>query len=127
MISKSVVTCPQVPKAIGPYSTAIISGDFVFCSGQLPINPENNELAGPDAASQTRQCMNNIKAVLESAGTNLESVVKATIFLCDLNDFAQVNEVYASFFPSNPPARSTLGILALPRGAKLEIEVIARC
>ncbi len=115
------------PAAIGPYSQAVAFGNFVFCSGQIPINPETGAIEGSDAASQARQCFKNIKAVLKEAGTSLEKVVKATVFLKDMNDFASVNSVYAEAFENSEilPARSAVQVAKLPKDVMVEIEVIA--
>ncbi len=120
-----IVSTEQAPAAIGPYSQAVIAQGFVFCSGQISLTPDGEGPVGETAAEQTEQIMKNIEAVLEAAGSNLERVVKTTIFLLDMQDFQAVNEVYASRFPQNPPARSTVAVSALPRKARVEIEVIA--
>lgn len=123
-MERSVVQTPDAPQAIGPYSQAIIVGDFVFCSGQIPLTP-NGALVEGDVASQTRQVLTNLQAVLAAAGSSLDQAVKTTVFLADMNDFAAMNAVYAEFFPANPPARSTVQVARLPRDARVEIEVIA--
>jgi 2-iminobutanoate/2-iminopropanoate deaminase len=115
------------PKAIGPYSQAIRSGDLVFCSGQIPLDPATGALVTGDVRAQTERVMLNIEAVLTAADTSFARVVKTTIFLTDLADFTVVNEIYGRFFAEDaPPARSTVQVAALPRGASVEIEVIAR-
>ena len=115
------------PAPIGPYSQAIRAGDFLFCSGQVGLDPASGKFAGDDAASQARQVMKNVEAVLTAGGASFSDVVKTTIFLVDMNDFTTVNEVYgAAFAGGAPPARSTVAVAALPRGARVEIEVIAR-
>jgi 2-iminobutanoate/2-iminopropanoate deaminase len=116
----------MAPKAIGPYSQAIRVGEFVFVSGQIPIDPDTGELTGGDIAQQTDRALRNIQAILEAAGLSMQEVVKTTVYLTDLADFAGMNEVYKRFFTSVPPARSTVGVSALPKGVKIEIEVIAR-
>ncbi len=124
-MSKQVISTADAPAAIGPYSQAIRAGNMLFVSGQIPLNPQTGEMVGTTAAEQARQVLNNLKAVLQAAGTSLDNVVKTTIFLTDLTQFAEVNAVYAEFFPQNPPARSTIQVSALPRGAQVEIEAIA--
>ena len=115
----------RAPAPIGPYNQAIRAGDFLFCSGQIPLDPKTGEVVGADAAAQTRQVMANIAAVLEAAGGTFERVVKTTIFLTDMNDFGAVNAAYGERFGPTPPARSTVAVAALPRGVKVEIEVVA--
>ena len=132
-MSKTVVSTPDAPKAIGPYSQAIKTGaamaagqpKTVWCSGQIPLDPATGELVTGDNEAQTRRVMENLKAVLAAAGTSPDQVVKTTIFLVDLADFAKVNEVYGSYFPYAKPARSTVQVAALPRGARIEVEVTA--
>jgi 2-iminobutanoate/2-iminopropanoate deaminase len=113
------------PKAIGPYSQAIRAGDHLFCSGQIPLDPATMQLIEGDIEAQTRRALTNLKNVLEAAGTGLSRVVKTTVFMSDLTEFTRMNAVYAEFFPGTPPARSTVQVAALPRGAKIEIECIA--
>jgi 2-iminobutanoate/2-iminopropanoate deaminase len=122
---KKVVQGERAPKAIGPYSLAIQAGQFVFASGQLGLNPETGELAEGGIEAETHQALQNVGNVLRMAGSGMVNVVKATVFLRDINDFARMNEVYAKFFPENPPARSAFQVAALPRGAAVEIEVVA--
>lgn len=122
---KQVVQTAQAPAAIGPYSQAIRAGNLLFVSGQIPLDPATGELVGATAAEQARQVLRNLQAVIEAGGATLSQVVKTTIFLTDLTQFAEVNAVYAEFFPSQPPARSTVQVAALPRGAQVEIEAIA--
>lgn len=120
------VSSPYAPKAIGPYSQAVVSGDLVFCSGQIPLDPASGEIVGAgDVRAQTRQVMRNLGAVLEAAGATFSDVVRTTIYLTDLADFAIVNEVYGAFFPGTPPARATVQVSALPRAALIEIDAIA--
>jgi 2-iminobutanoate/2-iminopropanoate deaminase len=114
------------PAPIGPYSQAILAAGFLFCSGQIPIDPATGDLVPGDVASQTRQVMRNISAVLEAASAGFDRVVKTTIFLIDMNDFAGVNAVYGEYFTESPPARSTVAVGALPKGARVEIEVVAQ-
>ena len=125
MDQKKVIIAEKAPKAIGPYSAAISYGNFIFTSGQLGLIPESGEPAGEDIKSQTRQALKNVQSVLEAAGTDLSHVLKTTVFLRDMNDFAAMNEVYAEFFPGECPARSAVQVAKLPRGLAVEIEVIA--
>jgi 2-iminobutanoate/2-iminopropanoate deaminase len=126
-MQRSIVATPDAPKAIGPYSQAVRTGQLVFLSGQIPLDPKSGEMVGAgDIEAQTRQVMSNLAAVLSAAGARFEHVVKTTIFLTDLGDFARVNAVYgASFEGVSPPARATVQVAALPRGANVEIEAIA--
>lgn len=124
-MSKEIIATDKAPKAIGPYSQAVRAGSFVFLSGQIPLDPVTGELRGADIAEQTEQVMENIAAVLAAAGLSFGDVMKSTIYLVDLADFAKVNEVYVKRFPADPPARSTVEVKGLPRGARVEIEVIA--
>ena len=121
-----VIATDAAPKAIGPYSQAIASGDLIFTSGQIPLDPATQALVTGDVCAQTERVMENLAAVLQAAGAGFEEVVKATIFLADLGDFAAVNEIYGRRFPKNPPARSTVQVAALPKGARVEIDLIAR-
>ena len=123
---RSVVSTPHAPAAIGPYSQAIRAGQFVFLSGQIPLDPSSGALVGgDDVEAQTVQVMKNLEAVLKAAGSSFGQVVKATIFLTDLGDFAGMNEVYARHVGDAPPARATVEVSALPSGARVEIEAIA--
>jgi len=124
-MGKRVIHTDRAPEAIGPYSQAIQAGNFLFLSGQIPLDSKTGELARGDIRQQTRQVLENIKGVLESQKLGMEDVVKVTIFLKDIGNFNQVNEVYASYFPSSPPARSTVEVARLPRDADIEIEAIA--
>ena len=119
------VLTDKAPAPIGPYNQAIRAGDYLFCSGQIPLDAASGELIGADAAAQTRQVMRNLAAVLEAAGARFEDVVKTTIFLIDMNDFGAVNAVYAESFGAVAPARSTVAVAALPRGSRVEVEAIA--
>jgi len=122
----TVVSTEKAPKAIGPYSQAIVSGELVFTSGQIPLDPGTQQMVTGDIRAQTERVMENLAAVLAAAGSGFEKVVKATIFVADLNDFATVNEIYGKRFPKDPPARSTVQVAALPKGARVEIDLIAR-
>lgn len=122
---RKVISTENAPKAIGPYSQAIQMGDFVFCSGQVALNPQTGEVFTGDISVQTEMVMKNVTAVLEAAGLKLSNIVKTTIFLTSMNDFAAVNEAYGKFFTEAPPARSTVAVAGLPRGVNVEIEVIA--
>jgi 2-iminobutanoate/2-iminopropanoate deaminase len=122
---KNVIVTEKAPKAIGPYSQGIDAGTLVFTSGQLPIDTAVNALEKDDIKRAAKNSLENCKAVLEKAGLSLKSVVKTTVFMVDLSEFAAMNEIYASYFPENPPARSCVQVAALPLGAKIEIEVIA--
>jgi len=122
----TVVSTEKAPKAIGPYSQAIRSGDLIFTSGQIPLDPATQQLVQGDIRAQTERVMENLAAVLAAAGSGFDRVVKATIFVIDLNDFAAVNEMYGKRFPKDPPARSTVQVAALPKGARVEIELVAR-
>ncbi|MDR1146196.1 MAG: RidA family protein [Verrucomicrobiales bacterium] len=123
-MSKIVVTSDQAPQAVGPYAQAIKAGGLIFASGQIPLTV-GGELAGADLATQTRQVLTNLRNVLAAGGASLSAVVKTTVFLTDLRDFATMNQVYAEFFAEPFPARSTVQVAALPRGAKVEIEAVA--
>ena len=126
-MSRSIVATPDAPAAIGPYSQAVRAGQFVFLSGQIPLDPATGEMVGgDDVARQTEQVMKNLAAVLAAAGSSFSQVVKSTIFLTDLGDFATVNGIYGRHFAeAAPPARATVQVSALPRGAKVEIEMVA--
>jgi 2-iminobutanoate/2-iminopropanoate deaminase len=122
---KSIET-PEAPKAIGPYSQAIVAGNLVFCSGQIALDPQSGEMVGAgDVRAQAQRVMRNLQAILRAAGTGMEHVVKTTIYLADLADFGTVNEVYGSFFTGTPPARATVQVAGLPKGALVEIDAVA--
>ena len=123
---KKVIHTDNAPKAIGPYSQAVMAGGMLFVSGQIPINPQTGELSTADISEQTKLIMDNIGAILKAAGLSYENIVKTTCLLADINDFAAMNKVYAEYFPTNPPARSAFAVKDLPKGARLEIEVIAQ-
>jgi 2-iminobutanoate/2-iminopropanoate deaminase len=122
---KQVIHTEHAPKALGPYSQAIKANGMIFCSGQVGLVPSSGEFAGNDVATQCQQVMENLKAVLEEAGSSFEKVVKASIFLIDMGDFATVNEIYARYFSAAPPARETVAVKTLPKNALVEISVIA--
>jgi 2-iminobutanoate/2-iminopropanoate deaminase len=124
-MERTVISTAHAPQAIGPYSQAISAGGFVFLSGQLALDPATGTLLEGDVGAMTRRICTNIEAVLAAAGSSLAKVVKATVFLADMNDFQAMNSVYAEFFPADPPARSTVQVARLPRDARVEIEVIA--
>lgn len=125
-MERKVVATDAAPKAIGPYSQAIVAGDFVFCSGQIALDPTTGELVGAsDVRAQARRAMENLRGVLEAAGSSFERVVRTTIFLADMGDFGAVNEVYGSYFKAAPPARATVQAAGLPKGALVEIDAIA--
>ncbi len=121
-----MIRTDKAPAPIGPYSQAILAGNELFCSGQIAIDPSTGELAGEDATAQTEQVLRNLGAVLEAAQMDYSNVVKTTIFLVDMNDFAAVNAVYAKYFDAAKPARSTIAVAALPKNARVEIEAIAK-
>lgn len=123
---KQVIHTDSAPAAIGPYSQAIQIGDLLFVSGQVPIDPSTGAIVEGDIKSQAQQSLNNLKAILNAAGTNMGAVVKTTVFLADMNDFAAMNEVYAQFFQEPFPARSAVQVGRLPKDAKVEIEAIAQ-
>jgi len=124
-MARQTISSEGAPRAIGPYSQAVRSAGFVFLSGQIPLDPATGELVAGDVRRQTEQVMTNLAAVLESAKRSFDDVVKATIYLVDLADFAVVNEVYGARFGPSPPARSTVQVAALPRGARVEIDLVA--
>ncbi|BCS53593.1 RidA family protein [Geobacter sp. SVR] len=120
-----VISTDKAPAAIGPYSQAIKTGNLLFCSGQIPLDPATGDMVPGDVKAQAKQVMENIEALLAAAGAGFDNIVKTTIFLVDMADFAAVNEVYGSRFQDYKPARSTVAVRSLPRGALLEIEVVA--
>ena len=122
---REIVSTDAAPRAIGPYSQAIRAGEFLFLSGQVALDPRTGQLVGSDIKQQTRQVLENVRAILEAAGSSLRQVVKCTVFLADMNDFGPMNEEYGSFFQDQPPARTTVQVAKLPRGALVEIDVIA--
>jgi 2-iminobutanoate/2-iminopropanoate deaminase len=122
---KQIVTTPNAPKAIGPYSQAVICNGFAFLSGQIPLDAGTGQLIEGDIVAQTERVLENLKAVLEACGSSLARVVKTTVFLKDMGEFPTMNEVYARYFPENPPARATVEAARLPRDVRVEIECIA--
>lgn len=122
---KNVISTDQAPKAIGPYSQAVTSNGLAFLSGQIPLDPANGRVVEGDIAVQTERVLENLKAVLAAAGSSLDQVLKTTVYLKDLAEFARMNEVYARYFPSEPPARSTVEVARLPRDVRVEIDVVA--
>jgi 2-iminobutanoate/2-iminopropanoate deaminase len=121
---REVIDAPGAPAAVGPYSHAVASGELLFCSGQIPLDPSTGEIVGTTAAEQARRCLQSLAAVCDAAGTALERALRLTVYMTDLSAFAEVNEVYGSFFAAAPPARVTVGVSALPRGALVEIDAI---
>ena len=122
---KEIISTENAPGAIGPYSQAVKTNGMVFCSGQIPIDVATGEFVSNDVAEQTEQVLKNLSAVLEAAGSSLNNVVKTSVFLADMNDFAAMNEIYAKYFSENKPARATVQAAGLPRGARVEIDCIA--
>ena len=124
-MSKSIVTTQNAPKAIGPYSVAVRTECLVYTSGQIGLDPASGELVAGGVEAETRQVLTNLRNVLEASGSGLDQVIKTTVFLKDMSDFTQMNAVYASFFVQDPPARSTVAVAGLPKGASVEIEAVA--
>ena len=122
---REIVETERAPRAIGPYSQAVVAGGFVFASGQIPIDPQTGEFVAGGVREQTEQVMRNLAAVLEAAGSSFADIVKTTVYLADMNDFAAMNEVYGRFFETAPPARATVQAARLPRDARVEIDVVA--
>ncbi len=125
-MERQVIVTELAPAAVGPYSQAVRVGDLIYTAGQLGILHTTRQFAGPDIESQTRQALENLKAILEAAGSCMEHVIKTTVFLIDMGEFPRMNAVYAEFFPQSPPARSTVQVAALPLGARVEIEAVAQ-
>ncbi|HEX4467405.1 MAG TPA: Rid family detoxifying hydrolase [Solirubrobacteraceae bacterium] len=121
---RQTIDAPGAPAAAGPYSHAVRAGELLFCSGQIPLDPATGEIVGATPAEQARQCLENLTAVSAAAGTTLGRAVRLTVYMTDLSAFAEVNEVYATFFPGDPPARAAVGVAALPKGAQVEIDAI---
>jgi len=122
---KKIISTDQAPKAIGPYSQAVISNGFAFLSGQIPLDPTTNQMIEGDITAQTERVFENMKGLLGACGSSLGQVVKTTVFIKDMGEFAKMNEVYARYFPENPPARSTIEAARLPRDVRIEIECVA--
>ena len=120
-----IISTPHAPAAIGPYSQAVVSNGFAFLSGQIPLDPATGQLIEGEIAAQTQRVLENLKAVLESCGSSLDKVVKTTVYLKDMGEFTRMNEVYARYFPANPPARATVEAARLPRDVRVEIDCIA--
>jgi len=126
LLSRHTISTDKAPAAIGPYAQANMAGDLIFTSGQIPLDPKAGELTGETIEEQTGRVLENLKAILEAAGTSMENVVKTTVFLADMSDFAKMNEVYARYFTGEMlPSRSTIEVAALPKGALVEIEAVA--
>ena len=125
-MNREVVATSHAPEAVGAYSQAIVSGDLIFCSGQVPLDPVSGELISGSVGDETRRCLDNLAAVLEAAGSSLSGVVKVTAFLTDIGDFAEFNEAYSAYFEADPPARAAVGVSGLPKGARVEVECVAR-
>lgn len=121
---KKIINSPQAPKAIGPYSQAVEANGFIFTSGILPVDPVTGEIFGGDMKSQTELVLKNMENIVKAAGAQLKHIVKTTVYITDLTDFAEMNTAYASFFKDNPPARTTVQVAALPKGAYVQIEAI---
>ncbi len=125
-MKRTIIATKEAPAAIGPYSQGVaLSNGFVFTSGQIPLDPANGGIVGGDIKAQTKRVLENIRAVLDAAGSGMEHVVKTTVYLTDLSEFSAMNEVYAGFFSSTPPARTTVQVARLPRDARIEIDAIA--
>jgi 2-iminobutanoate/2-iminopropanoate deaminase len=122
---KKIISTPDAPAAVGPYSQAVRVGSTVYCAGQIPLDPKTGQIVSDDISEQTRRVLHNVSAVLKAEGLTFDNIAKTTIFLTDLADFQTVNEIYGSYFKQAPPARSTVQVPALPKGARIEIEVIA--
>jgi len=125
-MEKKIIESKQAPAPVGPYSQALEVDGFIFCSGQIPLDPQSGEMLRGSIAEQTRRSMDNLGAVLKAAAVDFSHVIKTTIFLTNMDDFGAMNEVYAEYFPSQPPARSCVGVLSLPKGSNFEIEVLAK-
>lgn len=123
-LDREVIEAPGAPAAVGPYSHAVRYGQLLFCSGQIPLHPDTGELVGTTAAEQARQCLENLSAVCAAAGTVLDRALRMTIYVTDMGAFGEVNEVYSTYFAVDPPARATVGVAALPKGAQVEMDAI---
>jgi 2-iminobutanoate/2-iminopropanoate deaminase len=124
-MNRQRIATSQAPSAIGPYSQAVVAGDLVYVSGQIPLDPASGALIEGNVVAQTDRVMQNLKAILEAAGSSLDKVVKTTVYLADLNDFEEMNGAYGRYFTGDPPARATVGVARLPKGAVLEIDAVA--
>ena len=124
-MAKEIVATDSAPEAIGPYSQATVIDNIVYCSGQIPLDPATGELVSGSVADEATRCMQNLGAVLEAAGSSFQSVIKTTAYLTDMNDFPEFNDAYGTFFSDDPPARATVGVAALPKGARVEVECVA--
>ncbi|MEY2521356.1 MAG: 2-iminobutanoate/2-iminopropanoate deaminase [Verrucomicrobiota bacterium] len=122
---KKIISTNEAPAAIGPYSQGVRAGSFVFCAGQVPLDPQSGQIVSEDISEQTRRVLDSVTAILKAERLTLANVVKTTVFLADFGDFQKMNEVYATYFSDQPPARSTVGVSTLPKNAKVEIEAIA--
>jgi 2-iminobutanoate/2-iminopropanoate deaminase len=125
-MTKQIIVTDKAPAAVGPYSQAVCAGDLIFTAGQLGLVPETRQFAGPDIDAQTRQALENVKAIVEAAGSCLQHVIKTTVFLQDIAEWPRMNAIYAEYFSEEPPSRSAVQVAALPMGARMEIEVIAQ-
>ncbi len=123
-VQRESVTAPDAPAAVGPYVHAVRAGGLLFCSGQIPLDPRTGDMVGPTAAVQAGRCLENLAAVCQAAGASLGDAVRITVYLTDMGSFSSVNDVYASFFESDPPARVAIGVSALPRGAQVEMDAV---
>jgi 2-iminobutanoate/2-iminopropanoate deaminase len=123
-LTRDLIDAPGAPAAIGPYSHGVCSADLLFCSGQIPLDPETEQLVEGSIGAETERCLKNLAAICEAAGTTLDNTVKATIFTTELERFAEINEAYGAFFEGSPPARAAVGVAALPKGAKVEVEAV---
>lgn len=126
-MEKKVISTEKAPSAIGPYSQAVKAGQFLFCSGQIPINPLTKEIVEGGIEEQTKMALENLKAVIEAGGSSLSNVVKTTVFLKNMNDFAIMNKIYSQYFKENPPARAAIEVARLPKNVLVEIEAIVYC
>lgn len=124
-MSKKVISTKDAPEAIGPYNQAVAAGGFLFCSGQVPLDPSTGELVSGTITEETKRSLDNLTAVLRAAGTDWDNVVKVTAYVTDMGDFVEFNEAYAAYVGDQPPARATVGVSALPKGARVEVECIA--
>jgi 2-iminobutanoate/2-iminopropanoate deaminase len=122
--ARRTIDAEGAPEAIGPYNHAVAAGGLLFCSGQVPLDPESGEMVGETPAEQATQCLKNLEAVCDAAGTELSRAVRMTIFTTQLDDFASINDAYAAFFPDDPPARAAVGVAALPKGALVEVDAV---